>query len=177
MQHVVRQKSRDFLARTVFGNEPDSTKHRNARCLERAVYNQVIGSSIRDKIPRTWEHPIFKQRYTHKVMSVQFNLRHPTNGQVLMGRLKTRGITFSWLCQAEPIDLFPDHWAPIIKRVALKQLKRQMTVDVDSIPDGAFTCSKCRSKKCQYTQLQTRSADEPMTTFVCCYNCNNKWKM
>lgn len=25
-------------------------------------------------------------------------------------------------------------------------------------------------------QLQTRSADEPMTTFVTCVACNNKWK-
>ena len=33
-----------------------------------------------------------------------------------------------------------------------------------------------RKKKCTYYQLQTRSADEPMTTFITCLNCNNKWK-
>ena len=30
-----------------------------------------------------------------------------------------------------------------------------------------FVCYKCKSKRCSYYQLQTRSADEPMTTF--CY--------
>jgi DNA-directed RNA polymerase subunit M/transcription elongation factor TFIIS len=38
-----------------------------------------------------------------------------------------------------------------------------------------FVCGKCKSRKCSYYQLQTRSADEPMTTFVTCTNCNNRW--
>lgn len=39
-----------------------------------------------------------------------------------------------------------------------------------------FTCSKCKQRKCTYHQLQTRSCDEPMTTFVTCTVCGNKWK-
>ena len=39
-----------------------------------------------------------------------------------------------------------------------------------------FTCRKCHSKKCTYYQLQTRSADEPMTTFVSCLDCGKRWK-
>ena len=39
-----------------------------------------------------------------------------------------------------------------------------------------FTCFKCKSNKCTFYQLQTRSADEPMTTFVTCLNCGNRWK-
>lgn len=31
-----------------------------------------------------------------------------------------------------------------------------------------FQCSKCKERKTTYFQLQTRSADEPMTTFVTC---------
>uniref|UniRef100_H2MU42 Transcription elongation factor n=1 Tax=Oryzias latipes TaxID=8090 RepID=H2MU42_ORYLA len=40
-----------------------------------------------------------------------------------------------------------------------------------------FTCGKCKGKCCTYTQVQTRSADEPMTTFVFCNQCGNRWKV
>jgi transcription elongation factor S-II len=40
----------------------------------------------------------------------------------------------------------------------------------------AFECSRCKQRKCRYRQAQTRSADEPMTTFVTCTVCNNRWK-
>lgn len=40
----------------------------------------------------------------------------------------------------------------------------------------AFQCGKCHQRKCTYFQKQTRSADEPMTTFVTCTHCLNKWK-
>lgn len=45
-----------------------------------------------------------------------------------------------------------------------------------SISD-ALTCGKCGQKKVSYTQAQTRSADEPMTTFCECLHCGNRWKV
>ncbi|KAI9242300.1 MAG: transcription factor S-II, central domain-containing protein [Podila humilis] len=39
-----------------------------------------------------------------------------------------------------------------------------------------FKCGKCKGRKTRYYQMQTRSADEPMTTFVTCINCGNRWK-
>jgi transcription elongation factor S-II len=39
-----------------------------------------------------------------------------------------------------------------------------------------LTCGKCGQKKVSYSQAQTRSADEPMTTFCECTVCGNRWK-
>ncbi|GLC36228.1 hypothetical protein PLESTB_001366200 [Pleodorina starrii] len=39
-----------------------------------------------------------------------------------------------------------------------------------------FQCGRCKQRKCTYYQMQTRSADEPMTTFVTCTNCGQRWK-
>lgn len=38
-----------------------------------------------------------------------------------------------------------------------------------------FRCGKCGQRKCSYRQLQTRSGDEPMTTFVSC-ECGHRWR-
>ncbi|CAD6566954.1 MAG: RNA polymerase II elongation factor [Cyphobasidiales sp. Tagirdzhanova-0007] len=39
-----------------------------------------------------------------------------------------------------------------------------------------FECGKCKKRRTTYYQMQTRSADEPMTTFVSCLNCGNNWR-
>jgi len=41
---------------------------------------------------------------------------------------------------------------------------------------GMFTCGKCKGTRTTYFQMQTRSSDEPMTTFVTCLTCSNRWK-
>ena len=40
-----------------------------------------------------------------------------------------------------------------------------------------FRCGKCKKRNCTYYQMQTRSADEPMTSFITCLSCSNRWKM
>ncbi|XP_050517431.1 DNA-directed RNA polymerase III subunit RPC10 [Diabrotica virgifera virgifera] len=47
--------------------------------------------------------------------------------------------------------------------------------NVDSTEE---TCPKCSHKRAYFMQLQTRSADEPMTTFYRCCNpeCNHNWR-
>ena len=37
---------------------------------------------------------------------------------------------------------------------------------------NVYRCKKCKKNKCQVTQRQTRSADEPATTFVKCIECD-----
>jgi hypothetical protein len=41
---------------------------------------------------------------------------------------------------------------------------------------GMFTCGRCKSKRTTFYLLQTRSADEPMTAFITCLACGNRWK-
>uniref|UniRef100_A0A1I7YHP2 Transcription elongation factor n=1 Tax=Steinernema glaseri TaxID=37863 RepID=A0A1I7YHP2_9BILA len=53
--------------------------------------------------------------------------------------------------------------------------EHQMAVN-EGTPSDMFKCGKCGKKNCTYSQMQTRSADEPMTTFVYCRDCGNRWK-
>lgn len=67
----------------------------------------------------------------------------------------------------------------------LKQIRETLTKEsirehqlsrVGGTETDMFVCSNCKGKNCTYNQVQTRSADEPMTTFVVCNNCGNRWK-
>lgn len=40
----------------------------------------------------------------------------------------------------------------------------------------AATCEKCSNTRAFFMQMQTRSADEPMTLFFKCTKCGNQWK-
>lgn len=44
------------------------------------------------------------------------------------------------------------------------------------VVDGVLTCPKCGGSKTWSIQRQTRSADEPMTTFSRCVMCGHNWK-
>ncbi|KAF8505325.1 transcription factor S-II-domain-containing protein [Gautieria morchelliformis] len=67
----------------------------------------------------------------------------------------------------------PDPEAP--SQQALEESPSLVSEEMEAETD-AFQCGRCRQRKTRYFQRQTRSADEPMTIFVTCTNCGNKWK-
>lgn len=48
----------------------------------------------------------------------------------------------------------------------------------ENVDSTEADCPKCSHKRAYFMQIQTRSADEPMTTFYKCCNvaCNNQWR-
>jgi transcription elongation factor S-II len=63
------------------------------------------------------------------------------------------------------------------RRLEEKQnLNEAMVAQVEKSISKEFQCGKCKKKMVSYSQAQTRSADEPMTTFCECQNCGNRWK-
>ncbi len=44
------------------------------------------------------------------------------------------------------------------------------------VPDSMLTCGKCGMSKTTSYEMQTRSADEPMTVFASCLCCGNRWR-
>ncbi|XP_042950248.1 transcription elongation factor TFIIS-like [Carya illinoinensis] len=64
-------------------------------------------------------------------------------------------------------------------QIRLKTMKRCMheTDEKEKASTDMFKCGRSGERKCSYYQLQARSADEPMTTYVTCVNCNNHWKL
>jgi len=146
--------------------------------LEIVVWNHTIRTCMKDKISLKWNGSLdtnsFRQRYIHKAIGLDmFNLQ--TN-QGLRESVQNGTIGLKNLITMTPYEMNPDLWNPVFERVAYKALRKQITTDATQAPDGAFTCGKCKSKKTSYYQLQTRSADEPMTCFIQCIACGSRWK-
>jgi len=68
----------------------------------------------------------------------------------------------------------PQHWKVSIDRKMQYDASRY-TDNLQAATD-MYTCKKCRSKKCTYYEMQTRSADEPATVFVTCLDCGKRWR-
>jgi len=68
-------------------------------------------------------------------------------------------------------ELNKEVWDPVVKKLKLKEHKKYNIAATD-----AYKCGKCGEKQCKVTQMQTRSADEPMTVFVTCLVCGHIFK-
>ena len=70
-----------------------------------------------------------------------------------------------------PQILNPGQWKDNIQKINdYEKMQNSFAVTND------FKCGKCKKRECVFFQLQTRSSDEPMTTFVQCTYCKNRWK-
>jgi transcription elongation factor S-II len=72
------------------------------------------------------------------------------------------------------VDLDPGRWKEALEQSLAREIKTMETAKSASI---TLYCRRCKKQSpCDYYQLQTRSADEPMTTFVTCLECDKRWK-
>lgn len=144
--------------------------------IEKSIFNWSIRNTKKNKQVPDWGNPFFKEGYKLKFLSIQRNISNPETHlveRIKKGEVKTKEIAFY-----EPEKLYPSGlWARTMEDHKIKDIKKQLTADKQFEKyTGAYTCHKCKSQKTVYYQLQTRSADEPMTTYVTCMNCGKKWK-
>lgn len=70
----------------------------------------------------------------------------------------------------KPEELNPEKYEKLLKKKEIEEYKKN---DIKS--SSAFKCSKCKKSKCSVMQKQTRSGDEPATTFVTCLECGHQF--
>ncbi|GAA6108464.1 transcription elongation factor A protein 1 isoform X1 [Tachysurus ichikawai] len=99
--------------------------------------------------------------------------------------MKNPNLRRNVLCGNVPPDRIAKMTAEEMASDELKEMRKNMTKEAirdhqmaktGGTSTDLFTCGRCKKNKCTYTQVQTRSADEPMTTFVFCNECGNRWK-
>jgi len=113
--------------------------------------------------------------YKNKIRSLFVNLKDKTNpglrASIVDGSLapeKFANMTSEQMASAER--------QAENKKIEEDNLFKSLSAAEKQAETDAFQCLRCKQRKCIYRQAQTRSADEPMTTFVTCTACGNRWK-
>lgn len=107
-----------------------------------------------------------KADYTNKSRTILANLMRSDEfkKRIMSGEVKAEEIA-----TMDPKDMLDE---------ALRKKRDEMEKDIVdakrsdfmlanmTVKEGMYTCSRCKGKKTTFYEQQTRSADEPMTTFV-----------
>jgi transcription elongation factor S-II len=137
--------------------------------LEKGIYNCSLDIATQKKIVKKWDNKLFVNLYLTKYRSILNNITLSLFNKVLNKEIKPHIIAMM-----THQELQPERWQKLLELKKIKDENRY-TPKIEATTD-AYTCRNCKSNKCWHYQLQTRSADEPMTTYVTCLNCSNKWK-
>ena len=169
---------------TIFDN-PDVVKN-----IEKSIYNWSIKTAMGRNLILNWKNPQFSHIYKQRWINLWYNISHPKNdifrSDILSGKIGNLK-QIAWL---PPERMWPNGpWSSMMQVVKDKQAAKENTDKLGKDYEGMIECKNCVyqnksrkpedrvcTRKTTYYQLQTRSADEPMTTFVTCHECGKRWK-
>ncbi|ERN04195.1 hypothetical protein AMTRI_Chr08g168260 [Amborella trichopoda] len=167
----LRDKYRELLAEAFskVSSETDEAMMEEVNACDPIRVAVTVESVMFEKMGRSNGAQKYKYR------SILFNLKDANNPdlrrRVLLGKIKPENL----------INMTPEEMASDQRKRENNQIKEKALFECqrEGAPKATtdqFRCGRCGQRKTTYHQLQTRSADEPMTTFVTCVNCNNHWK-
>jgi DNA-directed RNA polymerase subunit M/transcription elongation factor TFIIS len=151
-------------ASNVFVDHPlrDLVRDRfNSADIEGAILERCVRDGKKWRIDIGWESTPFVEMYRSRAISL-YRYRH-----------MAEGMTAKEFAETTEVDQNPGRWREIMQRT----IEKEKALRKNKAATMYLYCSSCkRQTKCDHYQLQTRSADEPMTTFVTCLECDKRWK-
>ncbi|KIW21285.1 transcription elongation factor S-II [Exophiala spinifera] len=113
--------------------------------------------------------------YKEKMRSLYQNLKNKSNPG-LRKRILSGEISAARFVTMSHEEMKSQQQREEDRKIAKENMDKAMVAQEEKSVSTSLECGKCHQKKVSYSQAQTRSADEPMTTFCECLNCGNRWK-
>ncbi|KAJ2591313.1 transcription elongation factor TFIIS [Coemansia sp. RSA 1722] len=113
--------------------------------------------------------------YRAKIRSLCLNLRDKKNPELLSGVVSGQ-ISVERLCSMTSEEMASKELKATINKMKEENILNSKAPVAEVAETDQFRCGRCKGRRCTYFQMQTRSADEPMTTFVTCLDCTHRWK-
>jgi DNA-directed RNA polymerase subunit M/transcription elongation factor TFIIS len=152
------------------------TAENEINLLERCIYMATLRTAGQRHVGKTWSHPPFVDIYRTVAKHISSNL-YPNSyvhNKELFDRYKAGHVSLQEISEADPYSLFEARWYDSIVAQQVRE-KRQLEGNKAMATDR-FLCGRCHKRECTYYEMQTRSADEPMTIFITCLNCGKHWR-
>ena len=142
---------------------------KNSCNLEKGIFNYSLKEAEYRKVVKKWDNKFFVQIYIDRLRSIISNLKGEVLQHINDGTIKPHVVAFM-----THQELSPDRWSEMIKAKIIRD-KNKFETTISASTD-TFTCRKCKGNQCTHYCQQLRSADEPMTVFVQCISCGNRWE-
>jgi transcription elongation factor S-II len=137
--------------------------------LEKGIFNYALKEADNRKIVKKWDNKFFVQIYLNHLKSILDNLNDKWIEEIKNGSIQSHKLAFM-----THQELNHEKWSGLIEAKS-KRDKNKFETNLAASTD-TYTCRKCKNNQCTYYQMQTRSADEPMTVYITCICCGNRWK-
>jgi DNA-directed RNA polymerase subunit M/transcription elongation factor TFIIS len=146
----------DHPLRTLVRDKFDSNE------VETEILKKCVADAQTWFIDQGWDNPVFVNLYRNRAIDLyRYRQLMPT-------------MTVDAFVKSTPLLQNPERWAEIVRSTNDKDKATYSKKQTASI---FMFCRRCRKEtRCDYYQMQTRSADEPMTTFFTCLDCDLRWK-
>jgi len=160
----VRLKCREMLCTALQANKPKDSE---------GMDYKGMGGQIEDAIFENFGDTGMK--YKNCVRSRVFNLKD-TKNPMLSHNVMCGLISSEKLATMTSEEMASSEMKTLREEFTKEGIKDHQMAKTGGTNTSLFKCGRCGKSDCSYNQLQTRSADEPMTTFVFCNNCGHRWK-
>ena len=137
--------------------------------IELSIFEYAL-NYCNNKYDKNFIKPVYDDKFNF-ILSNLDETRKGIKNKTFKKLIFNKNINPSYVAFLSPSQIHPERWSYVIKKKEYIEQRENNIAYSD-----AYRCKKCGESKSKITQAQTRSADEPMTTFVVCLVCHNTFK-
>ncbi len=165
VEFYIPEKSRKYSVQQL----SDHFEKNVSKTIEQGFYDFSRQYCVSNNMKMCMAHGVYKDSVQNFIFNCEENCRTIKKYKKQVANKKYNPYNFAFL---HPYELDEDKWIKIIVRKNTTEEKLNNLPTIEWKP-----CKTCKSIEYFYCQLQTRSADEPMTTFYICKKCDRTYRV
>lgn len=169
----VRSKCREMLSAALSTAFPEVFVQNEDFDFSELSSCETVAARIEECIYKEFKNT--DQRYKNRVRSRVQNLKDNRNPDLRLNVLRG-SITPERIAKMEANEMASEDMKKLREKITQEMIQEHQMSLTGGTSTDLIKCGKCKKTNVTYNQVQTRSADEPMTTFCLCNECGKRWK-